>query len=259
MSQPYFLFVTGSFVPPPFYDDLVEKVRAQGHDIKVLHLPTVGSAPGKPGITPAPTMYDDAALVAKEAKALADAGREVILVAHSYGGFPATESIKGLSVEARKKEGKKGGIVRIAYQTALVAKPGRKAGEVLPPPEEGAPRSQTDENGWLYVGDPERGAKTCFSDLPREEGLRRHAQFAMHSGVSFTNPLTYPGYKDVPVSYFLCEDDLVVSPEIQRGEIEMIEAETGRKVDVTSVKAGHCPHTSVPEKVVDWFRHLALL
>ncbi|RWA14622.1 hypothetical protein EKO27_g489 [Xylaria grammica] len=241
MSQPYFLFVTGSFVPPPFYDDLVEKVRAQGHEIKVLHLPTVGSAPGKPGITPAPTMYDDAALVAKEAKALADAGREIILVAHSYGGFPATESIKGLSIEARKKEGKKGGIVRIAYKTALVAKPGRTAGEVLPPPEEGAPRSQTDENGWL------------------EEGLRRHAQFAMHSGVSFTNPLTYPGYKDVPVSYFLCEDDLVVFPEIQREEIEMIEAETGRKVDVTSVKAGHCPHTGVLEKVADWFRHLALL
>ncbi|TGJ80763.1 hypothetical protein E0Z10_g8007 [Xylaria hypoxylon] len=260
MSKPYFLFVTGSFAPAPLYQNLVDLVKAQGYDIKALQLPTIGIIPGQGRDTPPATMYDDAALIAKEVEALADAGREIILVAHSYGGMPATESTKGLSVEERKKEGKKGGIVRLAYKTVLLTTPGHSAMEVLDPPAEGQPLPfQIDEKGWMSQPDPELVAATCFSDLPREEGLRWHKLMAQHSAVSFVNPLTHAGYKDVPVSYLLCEDDVVVPPEIQRREIKMIETETGSKVDVTSIKASHCPTASVPEKVVDWLLHVALL
>ncbi|KAI1304800.1 Alpha/beta hydrolase fold-1 [Xylaria venustula] len=259
MSKPYFLFVTGSFAPAAFYDDLVNRIKAHGYDIKALHLPTVGLGPGRGRDTPPATMYDDAALIAKEAEALADAGREIILVAHSYGGMPATESIKGLSVQDRQKEGKKGGIIRLAYKTVLLINPGHSASEVLPPPQDATSGPQMDDKGWLHLVDAEHNAATCFSDLPREQGLYYHSQFAQHSAVSFTNKLTYAGYKDVPVSYLLCEEDLVVPPEIQRREIEMIETETGSKVDVTSIKSGHCPNVSVPDKVVDWFLHVASL
>ncbi|KAI0534350.1 Alpha/beta hydrolase fold-1 [Xylaria digitata] len=260
MSKPYFLLVTGSFAPAPFYDDIVYRVRAHGYDMKALQLATVGLKPGEGRDTPPATMYDDAALIAREVEALADAGREVILVAHSYGGMPATESIKGLSVQARKKEGKRGGVFRLAYKTVLLTSPGHSSSEVLPPPSADEPsRMQMDENGWLHFTDAELSASICFSDLSREEGLHWHGQFALHSAVSFTNTLTYAGYKDVPVSYLLCEDDLVVPAEVQRREIDMIETETGSKVDVTSIKAGHCPNVSVPEKVVNWFLHVASL
>ncbi|KAF2967418.1 hypothetical protein GQX73_g6173 [Xylaria multiplex] len=260
MSKPYFLLVPGSFAPAPFYDDLVYRVRAHGYDMKALQLATAGLKAGEGRDTPPATMYDDAALIAKEVEALADAGREVILVAHSYGGMPATESINGLSVQARKKEGKIGGVVRLAYKTVLVTTLGHSAAEVLPPPPADMPPSrQMDENGWLHFTDNEYSASICFSDLSREEGLYWHRQFSLHSAVSFTNTLTYPGYKDVPVSYLLCEDDLVIPAEIQRNEIDMIEKEAGSKVDVTSIKAGHCPNAGVPEKVVDWLLHVASL
>lgn len=141
MSKPYFLLVTGSFAPAHFYNDLVEQVKAWGYDIKAIHLATVGLGPGQGRDTPPATMYDDAALIAKEAEALADAGREVIVVGHSYGGMPATESIKGLSVSERQKAGKKGGIVRLAYKTAAVTTPGHSAAEGLPaPPADDPPR-----------------------------------------------------------------------------------------------------------------------
>ncbi|KAI1753992.1 Alpha/beta hydrolase fold-1 [Xylaria castorea] len=258
MSKPYILLVTGSFAMASLYDDLVARVKAHGYDMKALHLPTVGLAPGVGRDTPAPTMYDDAAFIAKEIETLADTGREIVLIAHSYGGMPATESMKGLSVQERQKQGKKGGVVRLAYKTVLLINPGHSAIEVFPPPGEGErPGMQPDEKGWLHFNDPEREAVKCFSDIPKEDALRWHAQFALHSAVSFTNPLTHAGYKDVPVSYLLCEEDLVISPEIQRREIEMIETETGSKVDVTSIKAGHCPNVSFPEKVVDWILHVA--
>ncbi|KAI0908724.1 Alpha/beta hydrolase fold-1 [Ustulina deusta] len=260
MSKPYFLLATGSFVPAPFYDDLVDRMRAHGYDMKALQLPTVGLAPGQGRDTPPATMYDDAALIAKEVESLADTGREIILVGHSYGGMPATESTKGLSVQERQKEGKKGGIVRLAYKTVLLTSPGHSASEVLAPePKDEPSKMQLDEKGWLRLADAEHSAATCFSDLPREDGLRYHAQFALHSAVSFANPLTYAGYKDVPVSYLVCENDLVIPQETQRREIEMIETETGNKVDVTSIEAGHCPNLGALDKVVDWFLHIASL
>jgi pimeloyl-ACP methyl ester carboxylesterase len=104
----------------------------------------------------------------------------------------------------------------------------------------------------MHQGNAERSAANCFSDLPKEEGLHWYAKFSLHSAASFANPLTHPGYKDVPVSYLICEDDLVIPAEIQRREIEMIEKESGSKVDVTSIRAGHCPTISVPEQVVEW-------
>src|SRR5205085_5835564 len=110
------------------------------YDIKVLHLPSVGLGPGIGRDTPPATMYDDAAFIAKEMENLADAGKEIILVAHSYGGMPATQSTKGLSVQERQKEGKKGGLVRIAYKTVLLTTPGHAAYEPLASlPQEGRP------------------------------------------------------------------------------------------------------------------------
>ncbi|KAI0440534.1 Alpha/beta hydrolase fold-1 [Xylaria telfairii] len=258
MSKPYILLVTGSFARASLYDDLVARVKAHGYDMKALQLPTVGLGPGIGRDTPPATMYDDAALIAKEIEALADAGREVVLVAHSYGGMPATESTKGLSVQERQKQGKKGGLVRLAYKTVLLTKPGHSAFEVLPPPAEGeAPSLIPDEKGWLHMADPERNAAKSFSDLPKEDAIYWQSQFSLHSAASFVNPLTHAGYKDVPVSYLLCDEDLVIFPEIQRREIEMVEVETGSKVDVTTVKAGHCPSLSVPEKVVGWILDVA--
>jgi hypothetical protein len=109
----------------------------------------------------------------------------------------------------------------------------------------------------MHQVDPELAAQYSFSDLPLEEAVAWNSKFALHSAVSFINPLTHAGYKDVPVSYLICEEDRVVTPEIQRQEIEMIEKETGNKVDVTSIKAGHCPTASVNDQVVDWLLKVA--
>lgn len=91
-----------------------------------------------------------------------------------------------------------------------------------------------------------------MNHLPLEEATALVKKFPKHSATSFMDKLTYAGYKDVPVSYLVCEDDLCIPPQIQRVEIEMIERESGKKVHVTSIKADHCPNATAPQKIVDW-------
>ena len=129
MSKPSIILVPGSFGGPEFYEPVVNAVAAKGYSIRALQMPSVGLKSDTTGRAP-PSMYDDAAFIAAETRKLADEGKDVLLIAHSYGGTPATESTKGLGKEERETQGKKGGLVRLAYMTALVPAVGTAAGGV---------------------------------------------------------------------------------------------------------------------------------
>ncbi|KUI73748.1 Putative methylesterase 6 [Cytospora mali] len=257
MSTPSILLVPGSFSLPEFYDEVVRAVKAGGIDVEALHLPSVGVASGLGREGTPPSMYDDAAFIAERTTKLADEGREVIIVAHSYGGVPASESAKGMSKSDRQQQGKQGGLVRIAYITALVPAVGSAALDVLASiPQDRRPELTIEGNGWM-VHLPRNSAAIVFSGLPREEGEAWIRRFPQHSAVSFTSPLTHAGYLDVPVSYLVCEDDLTIPVDTQREGIGMVERESGTKVDVTTIKTDHCPMASAPHLMVNWIMRLA--
>ena len=72
------------------------------------HPDLAGPRPEKPW----PDMYADAAAVHASLQGLVDAGKEVILVAHSYGGMPAAEALTpDLCVEQRTARGEPGGVI----------------------------------------------------------------------------------------------------------------------------------------------------
>jgi hypothetical protein len=120
-TKPTLLIVPASFSPPHLYDIVVDKLKALGYEAHIVATPSVGRK------EVAPTMLDDAAVIQTHLKQLADQGKDIVLIAHSYGGIPASESVKGYSKEARAKEGKKGGVVRILYTTCLVPREGQSA------------------------------------------------------------------------------------------------------------------------------------
>ncbi|KAI2775264.1 alpha/beta-hydrolase [Daldinia loculata] len=257
MSKPTILIVGGSFAPPEIYDNIVDAIAAKGYNIKALHYPSVGLRAG-PRPEKLPTMYDDAAFVAKEVSKLADEGKDIVLVAHSYGGVPATESTKGLTKKERQSQGKRGGIVGLAYMTALVPPVGRSSQSLLAEMPSENRVEFTDEQGWMDYVDLPAAAALIISDLPdakeREAIVRK---FQTHSSASFASELTYPGYKDLPVSYMLCEEDAILPPKYQREWIESIEKESGNKVDVTSLQVGHCPSYTKPQEVINWIVNAA--
>lgn len=128
--KPSIIVIPGACGLPEFYDSVVDPVAAKGYDIKAVHLPTLGLKLGPQEGAPG-SIYDDAAFIAKKVEALADQGKDVILIAHSYGGVPTTQCTEGLSKAERKAAGKQGGIIRLAYMTCLVPAVGETGGAVL--------------------------------------------------------------------------------------------------------------------------------
>ena len=131
MAKPSILFFPGSFVLVSVYQPIFDAVSAAGYEITGIHPPSIGpgSRQGRDG--PAPSMHDDAAVVAAKVEKLADQGKDVILIAHSYGGVPASQSTKGLSKQERSAQGKPGGVVRLAYMTAVIPALKQSAQSVL--------------------------------------------------------------------------------------------------------------------------------
>lgn len=68
---------------------------------------------------------------------LIDAGKEVVVVMHSYGGVVGTEALHGLGLENRKTAGNAGGVKRMIFLTAFIPQLGQSLagifGGKLPP------------------------------------------------------------------------------------------------------------------------------
>ncbi|KIX02763.1 uncharacterized protein Z518_08705 [Rhinocladiella mackenziei CBS 650.93] len=253
MSKPTILFIPGSYVLLPVYQSLFDAVSKAGYDIKGIHLPTIGQSSREGRDGPAPSMYEDAAVIAQEAKKLADQSKDVILMGHSYAGIPMSQSTKGLSKEERKAQGKPGGIARLAYISALVPPVGGSAESLLSRfPNDKRPAVSVDDNGWMLMEDPAATAAMICQELPPEEGEALVRGFAKQSARSFGDELTHAGYKDIPVSYLLCEEDMAGPAELQREMIAMIEEASGRMVHVISVAAGHCPNVTAEKETFQW-------
>ena len=88
-------------------------------------------------------------------------------------------------------------------------------------------------------------ARNNYSDMSPEEASVWASRMREHVAASFNQKLTYVAYKDIPVSYLLCEED---NPELQNQIIAGMESVMGgTSVDRHPVKAGHHINASQPE------------
>ncbi|KAK5807501.1 hypothetical protein VI817_001759 [Penicillium citrinum] len=221
-----------SFSPPALYNNFAENLRSLGFDTVLEGLQ---SAIRK---EPAPSsgMYDDAAVFHDIVEKLADEGKEIILLPHSYGGVVANESAKGLLKIDREKVGKPGGVIQIVNITT-----------VTPPVGETTYDQAADlgfdkvpiEGEYMVIGE-EAMAKANYNDVSWAEAQELAKGHSNHSAKSFRDPLTYAAYVHVPVAWVFTEQDLTLPPDYQRKSIDLIEKESGNKVRVFNIDAGHC-------------------
>lgn len=159
---------------------------------------------------PSATMSDDASAISVVTKQLAADGKKVLLVAHSYRGVPATQSLE----QQKSARGVTSGIQKLAYLSALVPQVGQSTADWVGR----LPEYLTVEvDGPTYLAkfvtnvsqddymncDPVTSSKLIFSDLQDEEGLLWTKKIQQHSTLSFREGLSYPGYKDVDIAYIL--------------------------------------------------------
>lgn len=232
IQKPFIVIVPGSFAPPTIYQATIAHLRSAGYGAVALQLPsTVKRMPLEPA-----SMTDDADVVKRAVEGLLGQGKEVVVVCHSYGGTPTTQALAGLKVK------------RIIYLAAIVPKLGQTQNTAYGlPDDETFPMEVV--GGYMHLDAVATAAAAC-NDLPWDEAYENTLNFAHHSAASFMEKVTQLAYTEVPVSYLLCQRDLIVSPELQRGYIKVLE-EGGQKVSVVELDSGHCPNWSIPEKLAE--------
>ncbi|KAK9781136.1 hypothetical protein SCAR479_04957 [Seiridium cardinale] len=236
------VIVPGSFSPTHSYDIQTESLSRHGIPSVVVSTPSV-SRWGKD--VPPATMSDDADEIVRVVEPLLAEGKKVVLLAHSYGGVPLTQSLERLSRKARSAQGKSGGIESVIYLTAIVLPVGASNVDGLGGK---LPEFVTPKGDYMTLDPVVNGALT-FSDLPTEQGLEWANKMAGHSTATFQEKLTYAGYNDVNAHYIVCEQDKIIPQEAQYGMIELIKTSSGRDVTVHKLDSGHAPIISQPENV----------
>ncbi|EKJ69162.1 hypothetical protein FPSE_10658 [Fusarium pseudograminearum CS3096] len=248
------VIIPGSFAKPSLYEHLVQSLARDGIQSEIVDLPSVGRKEGK---APA-TLSDDVDEIASVVEKILDEDKEVILLAHSYGGIPATQSLETLSQKARQSQGKKSGVTKIVYLAAVALPVGGSVLALLTAPdyliiEASSPFFHNEDD---YMTLTPECAPFIYSESPPEEALKLARELPQHSTASYRDQLTYAGYKDAEVHYIICEQDKLVFPEYQFGMLELLKGMTNGKVGVHKIQSGHAPHLSQPDNLTKIIRQI---
>lgn len=114
--KPTILIIPGSFSPAHFYYGVVNSLKEAGYEAIVYDLPSASRKPPQE----AATLADDAEFFHHKASLLADQGKKIVLVPHSYGGLVASECVKGLSKAEREAANRPGCVSKVVFLTSVI-------------------------------------------------------------------------------------------------------------------------------------------
>ncbi|KAL2783407.1 alpha/beta-hydrolase [Aspergillus keveii] len=236
MSKPTIVFVPGAFHTTEYYDGVRSLLEEKGYTTTTVALPSVGSTA---------SMSDDADAIHAVTSKLADAGHQIVLVMHSYGGIPGTQSAKDLGFKGRQEAGKPGGIFALVYLAAYLLKEGMSVFNQAWSAD--VPDFLKFEDGLIYY-EQSAAIRILYSDfLPEHNPESLAVTIKPHSVASWMEELSYAAHRDIPATYLLCKNDKSVPLEVQRKFVGYAEGE----VSTVECEAGHTPIVSVPGVVVE--------
>lgn len=119
MSKPTVLIVSGAAHTPKHFEPLKTLLESSGYDVYNPRLPSNSIYP------PDHSYQRDVDTVREIAEQLAHEEKRIIVLMHSYGGFVGTDAMAGLGLEARARQGLRGGIEWLAYMTAWLPAKGQ--------------------------------------------------------------------------------------------------------------------------------------
>lgn len=114
-TLPTVVFTPGAWHGPQSFDLVRAGLTLKGYESEAITLPSVGAEPATVGLE------EDAAVLRSTIETLADAGKEVVVVVHSYGGMVGGNAIEGLGYKQRAANNEKGGVIMLVYLAAFAA------------------------------------------------------------------------------------------------------------------------------------------
>lgn len=130
-EKPVYVFIPGAWHTADTYDGIRALLEKHDYENHAVATPSVGANPPNKGL------YDDATYTHDILEKLADEGKQIVLVTHSYGGMVGSLAVEGLGYSQRRHAGKKGGIIMLVYMSAFAVTKGKSlldalGGEWLP-------------------------------------------------------------------------------------------------------------------------------
>ena len=112
-GTPIFLFIPGGWHSPQYFSPLVQALADSGYDSETVTLNINASPPLK-------DLEPEVEVILSKLNPLLEAGKNIIVVSHSYGGIPATEAIGRAFAAADQGPSHAGRVLRMVYMTAFV-------------------------------------------------------------------------------------------------------------------------------------------
>jgi len=243
MPYPVMIFTPGAWHSPNFYDQIIAILEPLGYKCVTVSMPSVGRVP------PVSSMDEDIAAVRNAVLVELDAGRDVIVNAHSWSGIPVNCALDGLSKEERQKDGKYG-VVKLTFVTSFLLPEGLSLEEAVGGPED-----------WWELHDdgnftPINPILRFYHDLPSADGQYWANQLRPHSSAAIKAKATSAAWRRIPSAYLVCEDDRAVPVQAQEAMIAGVKKD-GAKMEVERVFSSHSPHLVKPDIVVGFLRRAA--
>ncbi|KAI0999955.1 hypothetical protein K3495_g8241 [Podosphaera aphanis] len=239
--KPTIVIVPGAWQQVEAFDTIIEELKSAGFPSEVVAHPSVGGT-----TDPLPDLDDDVAVVRTAVSKHIDAGTEVILLCHSYGGLVGGNATEGLDLLTCSRAGKKGGIKQIIFLAAFMVPAGKTLFELLG----GRPTPWMEVKSDRISVKPTHIKELGFNDLPPEMAVAACKQMTYSSAAVFNAPSTFEPWAcayEIPCAYIFTTMDNALPLPIQ----QQLAKQLSPDAKTITLRAGHCPFISTPEKVVE--------
>ncbi|CZT02610.1 hypothetical protein WAI453_002125 [Rhynchosporium graminicola] len=236
-NLPTIVFTPGAWHGTWAFDTVRLQLENLGYPTEAVPLPSVGSNDLNAGLS------DDAAALRAVLVTLTDSGKDIIMVAHSYGGVVATNAVEGLGFATRRAAGNRGGVTMLVYMTAFAVPLGTSlldglGGKYLP-------WMILEADGFVSPANPQSMFYADVKDpalVARAVGALRHEPARI-----FSDKTTYePWNQGVNVGFFFTEKDQAIPIATQ----QKMASQFPENYFSFTMSSSHSPFLSMPEKVV---------
>lgn len=239
LAKPTIVLVGGAWHEPHLYSPLSSALESAGYTVSTPALPSVGGLQED--------ISEDVSAVREAIISTADAGNDVVVLMHSYGGVVGSEAAKGLTRLDRGSEAReKGSVVRMIYLCAFAI------------PEKGSLMAALDGKPLPWWEATEDGKaynainthEIFYNDIDKAKADELTAQLKHHAKGPFSSKVTYAAWKHIQSTYIICEKDNAIPVEAQ----EEMTKQGGNKFTVVRLDASHSPFLSKLDETVTLIR-----
>ncbi|KAL3418116.1 hypothetical protein PVAG01_09831 [Phlyctema vagabunda] len=239
-SKPTFVLVPGAWHSPDSFGPTTNLLKKAGYPVHGIHLPSTGASP------PHKTNEIDVAHIRSQISDILSAGKDIVLVMHSYGGTVGSEALTEYVQEIEKgtqKEGQ-GKVLRLVFCTAFCLPLGGSLGKALG----GKPLPWFILNEDETIVSPGTPKEILYNDISDEVAAPLIAQLRPLGYGTYFTEMTVEPWKVIPSTFILCSEDRAIPLFAQEGMIKQAQEIAPSSFDVVErCDAGHSPFVSQPE------------